>query len=133
MNRDHQEPMAPIAGKLIKLKETGEKLGVLPTTKFSGFGVAEEEELNDPVARLRNLVQSEHKTEKKDKKKVQKGGFLPLVPIPMAIGSAVAGKLAGDLYDFVKKKVTGQGYKVPYHKTKKLKVEFLKDIVNNID
>ena len=132
-NSRNDPVMGKIASKLIATKKGLEQSGLIDTKQFSGFGVAEEEEINDPVARLRNLVQSEHKTEKKDKKKIQKGGFLPLVPIAMAIGSAVAGKLAGDLYDFVKKKVTGQGYKVPYHKTKKLKVHFLKDIVNNID
>ena len=133
MNRDHEELMAPIAGKLIKLKETGEKLGVLPTTNFSGFGFPGEEEIIDPVARLRTLVQKEYKTEKNGKKKLQKGGVFPLVPIAMAIGSAIAGKLAGDLYDFVKKKVTGGGHKMPNHKTKKEKVEFLKDFINNIE
>ena len=65
--------------------------------------------------------------------KLQRGGVLPLIPIAMAIGSAVAGKLAGDLYDFVKKKVTGGSYKMPIHKTKKEKVEFLKEFVNSIN
>ena len=133
MNRDHEEPMSKIAGKLIRIKQTAEKLGA-PTTQFTGFGVAEEEEIIDPVARLRDLVKSEYKTEKKGKsKKLQRGGVLPLIPIAMAIGSAVAGKLAGDLYDFVKKKVTGGSYKMPIHRTKKEKVEFLKKFVNSIN
>ena len=132
MNRDHEEPMAPIAGKLIRLKETAEKLGA-PTT-FSGFGVAEEEEIIDPCQKLRDLVKSEYKTEKKGKKKLQKGGILPaLIPIAIAIGSALAGKITNDVYDFVKKKVTGGGHKMPNHKTKKEKVEFLKDFINNIE
>ena len=105
----------------------------MDTNQFSGFGVADEEEIIDPCQKLRDLVKSEYKTEKKGKKKLQKGGILPLVPIAMAIGSAVAGKLAGDLYDFVKKKITGGGHKIPNHKTKKEKVEFLKDFINNIE
>ena len=130
-NSRNDPVMGKIASKLIATKENLEKAGVMDTKQFTGFGVPEEE-IIDPVARLRTLVQKEYKTEKNGKK-IQKGGVFPLVPIAMAIGSAVAGKLAGDLYDFVKKKITGGGQKVPNHKTKKEKVEFLKEIVNSIN
>ena len=63
MNQDTDEPMAPIAGKLIQLKKkTGEQLGVLPTTKFSGFGLDTESERSDPTARLKALVEEKYKT-----------------------------------------------------------------------
>ena len=45
-----------IASKLIQAKETGEKLGVLPTTKFSGFGMQ-----TDPIERLRLIVKQQYK------------------------------------------------------------------------
>ena len=55
-----------------------------------------------------------------------------LVPIGVAIASALGSKLAGDLYDFIKSKVTGSGHKVPHLKTKKQRVEFVKEVVNKI-
>ena len=123
--------MGKISSKLIATKEGLEKTGLMDTKQFTGFG-AEEEEINDPVARLRSIVQSEYKSEKKGKKKTQKGGVFPLVPIGIAIASAVGSKLAGDLYDYVKKKITGGGQKVPNHKTKKEKVEYLKEFVGKL-
>ena len=63
MNHDYEEPMAPIAGKLIKAKRLGEQVGILPTTTFSGFGTSEEE-IIDPVAKLRELAKKEYKVEK---------------------------------------------------------------------
>ena len=134
-NSRNDPVMGKIASKLIATKEGLEKAGVMDTKQFTGFGAAEEEEIIDPVARLRSLVQSEYKTEKKDKnKKLQKGGILPaLIPIGIAIGSALAGKITSDVYDFIKKKVTGGSYKMPIHKTKKEKVDFLKEFVNSIN
>ena len=135
MNNDNEEPMAPIAGKLIQLKQTGEKLGVLPTTKFTGFGTEEETvEKADPCKKLRELVQSEYSTKPKNNcKKKQHGGVLPILPA-LAVGAltAIAGKLSGDIYDFIKGKITGHGVKVPYHKTKTEKIKYLKDFVNSI-
>ena len=130
MNNDHEEPMAKVAGKLIQAKETAEKLGA--STTFSGFGTSEEPENSDPVARLRLLAQQEYKADvKKDKRKVQKGGFLPLVPIATGAVGALAAKITSELYDFVKTKLTsGSGIKIPNHKTKKEKLEFIKEIVN---
>ena len=125
----------PITGKissrLIQAKKGLEQTGIMDTKTFSGFGA--EEENNDPVARLRALAKKEYKVEKQSKSKPIKGGILPLVPIGIAIASAIGSKLAGDLYDFIKSKVTGGGYKVPHHKTKKQKVQFVKEVVNNIN
>ena len=124
-----------IASKLIATKEGLEKAGVMNTKTFSGFG-KQEEESTDPVQRLRDLVKEQYKNESKqeNKKKVQKGGIFPLVPIGIAVGSAIASKLAGDLYDWIKSKVTssGSGYKMN-HKTKKQKIEFIKDFINTIE
>jgi len=124
--------MGKITSKLMATKKGLEVAQVLPTTTFSGFGA--EEEITDPVARLRKLAQKESKPDKKNSKKVQKGGFLPLLaPVGIAIASAVGSKLAGDLYDFIKSKITGSGYKVPHHKTKAKRVQFVKEIVNSIE
>ena len=42
-----------------------------------------------------------------------------LIPIGVAIASTLGSKFAGDLYDWIKKKVTsGSGAKIPHHKTK---------------
>ena len=126
MDNDYQEPMAKVAGKLIQAKETAEKLGA-PTT-FSGFGTSEEEEISDPVARLRNLVEQEYKSETKHKK-TQKGGFI-LAPLAIGAATAIGSKLAGELYDFVKKKLTsGSGIKIPNHKTRQQKIEFIKEFI----
>ena len=120
--------MGAVSSKLIAGKKKLEESGLLNTTQFSGFGASEEEEISDPVARLRNLVEQEYKSETKHKK-TQKGGFLPLVPIATAVAGALASKLTSELYDFVKKKITSGGGKVPYHKTRKEQLEFLKEFI----
>lgn len=121
--------MGKISSKLIATKEGLEKAGLMDTKRFSGFGAEEGSENADPVARLRVLVQEQYKKDTK-KDKIQKGGVLPLVPIGIAVASALAGKLSGDLYDWIKSKITGSGMKVPYHKTKKQKIQFIKEVVN---
>ena len=125
-----------IASKLISTKENLEKSGLMNTKTFSGFGVNEEEEdAKDPVAKLRQLVEEQYKTEGKSKKKIIKGGVLPaaLIPIGIAIASTVGSKFAGDIYDWIKKRIVGSGVKVPYHRTRKDKVEFVKNVVNSIE
>ena len=132
MDRDTTELMAPIAGRLIQAKEIAEKLGA--PTSFSGFGAEEEPENSDPVARLRRLVNEQYKSEtKKDKKKLQRGGVAPLLAIGLPVLGAVAGELAKDLYSFIKSKVTGSGVKMPYHKTKRDGIQFIKDVVNKLN
>ena len=94
-----------------------------------------ESERSDPVYRLRQLVQEKYKNEEKKEKKIiksQQGGIFPLVPIGIAIASAVGSRLATDLYDFIKRKITGSGYKIKQHKTVKDKKLFIKDVVNNL-
>jgi len=57
MQNDRHEPMAPIAGALIKTKQQLEQSGLMDSNPFSGFGVKEDEEelTNDPVQRLHEL------------------------------------------------------------------------------
>ena len=132
-NSKDEPIMGPLASKLIATKEVAEKLGA-PTT-FTGFGADQESESTDPVARLRSLVQQQYKSDaKNDKKKIQRGGIAPiLIPIGVAIASALGSKAISDIYDWVKSKVTGSGVKVPYHKTKAQRIQFLKEVVNNLN
>ena len=120
MDRDTEEPMAPVAGKLIRYKKNAEQMGILPTTTCEGFGTKEDEEGSenrDPVARRRELVKKQYKNERKQN--VKHGGFAHvLILIGVAIASALGSKVVGDLYDYVKKKITGGNYKMN-HKTKK--------------
>ena len=124
--------MGAVSSKLIAGKKKLEESGLLNTTQFSGFGASEEEEISDPVARLRNLVEQEYKSETKHKK-TQKGGFI-LAPLAIGAATAIGSKLAGEIYDFVKKKLisSGNGVKIPNHKTKKEQLEFLKDVINKL-
>jgi len=102
----------------------------MDTKKFSGFGENGPDEKSDPVAKLREIVQKKYKKEIRQDK--QKGGLIPLVPIAVAALSAIAGKVAGDIYDFVKKKIQGKGYKVPHHRTNHEKKAFLLQVIRNI-
>ena len=126
--------MGPIASKLIQTKENLEKAG-MDTKRFSGFGT-------DPVARLRQLARKHYNKQQRtvDKKetsrfahsirtsepqnKLIKGGIGPLAAIAIPALGALAGKLTSDLYDFVKRKITGSGIKMN-HKTQKDQKEFL--------
>ena len=130
-----------LAGKLIQTKKNLEQHNLLDSKRFSGFGksgtseTSETSENSDPVAKLRAMVQTKYKKElKRDRK--QRGGFLPAAIPLAAIGTAAAASLAskilGDFYEYVKKRITGKGYKVPNHKTKKEKKQFLLEIVQNI-
>ena len=91
---------------------------------------SEEPENTDPVYKLRQLVKEQYKSEIKHKK-TQKGGFLPLVPIATAAAGALAAKITSELYDFLKKKISG-GVNIPNHKTKKEQLEFLKEFINRL-
>jgi len=55
-----------------------------------------------------------------------------LVPIATAAAGALAAKITPELYDFVKKKISGSGVKIQNHKTKKEQLEFLKDVINKL-
>ena len=100
--------------------------------QFSGMGTSEEPENTDPVYKLRQIVKEQYKTENKHKK-AQKGGFAFLAPVAIAGLSTIAGKLSGDIYDWLKKKVTGSGMKIPYHKTRAQKIQFMKEFINSMN
>jgi len=103
-----------LARKLIQTKKNLEQHSLLDSKRFSGFGksitseTSETSENSDPVAKLRQLVQVKYKKELKHDKK-QRGGFLPLAAIATAAAGALASKLVGDLYEYVKKRITGKG------------------------
>ena len=128
--------MGNIASKLISTKKQLEQTNLMDTKVFSGYGNDAGSETNDPVSRLRSLVQEKYaieaKQEKKHKLKHQTGGLIPLLPIGIAIASALGSKLVGDLYDFVKKILTGGNYKFPNKKNNKEKLLLLQDFINNI-
>ena len=121
--------MGAVSSKLIAGKKKLEEMG-MDTVQYSWSGTSEEPENSDPVARLRLLAQQVYKADvKKDKRKVQKGGFI-LAPLAIGAATAIGSKLAGELYDFVKKKLTsGSGIKIPNHKTKKEKLEYIKEFI----
>ncbi len=84
---------------------------------------------------MRNIVKEKYKNEEKKDNKIVKrkeGGVFPLVPIGIAIASALGSKFAGDLYDWVRSRIVGSGQKIKTHKTIKDKKDFLKEIVNNL-
>ena len=114
--------MGAVSSKLSAGKKKLEEME-MDTVQYSGFGASEEPENSDPIARLRILAQQEYKAEVKHKK-TQKGGFLPLVPIATAAAGALAAKITSELFDFVKKKISGSGVKIPNHKTKKEQLVF---------
>ena len=109
MKRDKEEPMAPIAGKLISVKKNLEQTHLLSTKRFEGFGSS------DPTARLKELVKSKYRNEERTHSK-QSLGLGPLADVALGALGAVAKELAVDLYKAVRKKLTGSGIKFN-HKT----------------
>lgn len=109
-----------IASNLIKLKKYGEENNYIDSKRFSGFG------MKDPTLRLKLLAKQQKKHDDK-----QYGGFLPLVPIGATILSALGGKLVGELYDLVKRKIKGTGYEHKMkHNTLYEKRKFLNHVLN---
>ena len=123
MNNITNEKMAPLAGSLISTKQNLEKMGILPSTVFEGFGA----ESNDPAFRLRALVNENYKKEKK-----QKGGFiLPIAAVAAPALGMLAGKILQDIYGLIKKKFSGGSIKFN-HKNNNDKKEFILDIIKQI-
>ena len=81
----------------------------------------------DPTLKLKELINEKYKKELKNKKFIT-GGILPLVAIGTAAAGALAGKITIELYDFLKKKLTGKGIEFNHttHNEKKL---FLQDFL----
>ena len=141
------DPDEPILGKLastaVYLKNKAENVGILPTRLISGFGTQAEnqeeddDEPKDPCLKLRQLVKHQYSHEKRKAKKqlikTQHGGLAPIVIAGLtALVGALGKKFGEDAYEFVKKKIQGKGHSIPYHKTRKEKIEFLKQLVNSL-
>ena len=114
----------PILGKLastaVYLKNKAENVGILPTRLISGFGTQAEnpedeydEEPKDPCLKLRQLIKHQYSHEKRKAKKqlIKHGGLIPLAPVAIAIGTTIASKLAGDLYEYIKSKLSKKDQK----------------------
>ena len=78
---------------------------------------------SDPAARLREMVHDQYN---KKKKRNQRGGILPIVAaIGTAAATALASKIVADLYEVLKKKLSGSGLRQINHRTKNEKKQFL--------
>ena len=83
MKRDKEEPMAPIAGKLISMKHNLEQAHLLSSKRFEGFGSS------DPTARLKQLVKSKYRNEERKQHKMH-GGLGPWAVVALgAVGAVV--------------------------------------------
>ena len=99
------------------------------------------EENNDPTAKLKELINKTYKTQSKkdashakagdNNKKIIKGGMIPLAIVGTAIASALIGKITGEMYDVIKKRLTGKGIKMD-HKNDDDKKCFVQDFMNEI-
>ena len=69
-NSKDEPIMGPLASKLIATKEVAEKSGLMESRTFTGFGSEQEPENSDPVARLRQIVSAEYKTQAKKTRKI---------------------------------------------------------------
>lgn len=124
--------VANIAANLIRAKKLGERMGVLDTKKFSGFGEKKNIDENDPSYKLRLLAKKYNKNYDKE----QKGGAFPAFLIPIL--AAGASKLVEKIYDTIKEKIEnknkkeGTGYKLPHHKTSEQKKKFLIELVKHL-
>ena len=128
-HRAEDPKVADVAGNLIRLKKYGEQLGVLDTKKFSGFGkprinVVDDRPTSDPAYKLRQLAMQHNKRYEK-----QRGGLLP---IAIPILASISGAIAGRLFDLVKEKLQGKGFKMPKYKTHKHKKQFLIQLAKHI-
>ena len=123
--------VANIEAAAIYAKKKGEDLGVLDSRKFSGFGKKPKinilDDENDPVYKLKQIAMKHNK--KYEGGTEQRGGLAPLL-IPIL--ASVAGALSSKIFDLIRDKIQGKGYKIPNHKTHKSKKKFFINLVNQI-
>ena len=100
MSYEHEETMAPTAGKLIQTKKLLEKTGILSTKTFEGFG-------KDPAHKLRMEALKTYKRNDK-----QKGGFV-IAPWLAALLLSAGVKVTERVVDFIADKMQGKGMKKP--------------------
>ena len=128
-NNQNDDPvMGKISSNLIRAKRLGEQTGILSTEKFSGFG----KKHTDPTYRLKLLARKHKYIDDNKKHKKIEGGLIPLLPIGISLLSALGGKLVSELYDKVKEKIQGKGYRTNMnHKTIEHKRKFLNQVITN--
>ena len=129
-NNQNDDPvMGKISANLIRAKRLGEQTGILSTEKFSGFG----KKHSDPTYRLKMIAKKHYKHADNNKKHEKViGGAIPLIPIGISLLSALGGKLISELYDKVKEKIQGKGYRTNMnHKTIEHKRKFLNQVISN--
>lgn len=110
---DKQEPkLGNIAGNMINAKMNAEKIGVLPTKVFTGFGEEKVQIAKGLMDYEKNYLKKENKKNKKNltndntmvkKNKKQQGGFIPLAPIAAAVAAPIVSELVSAAF----KKLTG--------------------------
>lgn len=129
--------LGKVASGVMFAKMKAEENGIIDSKTFSGMGnnkiafttktgkVVAFTKKHDPTARLKKLA-GIAPTKKEKSKKV--GGFAFLAPIL----ASVAGALAGKLFDAVKSKIEGNGYKIDpeLYRTDEHKRAFLKRVLN---
>ena len=87
-----------------------------------------EEELTDPAHKLRKMVaQSYGKSSTSEHKKKLIGGFA-FAPLLIPLLASAGGTLVGRIYDTIRDKLKGNGYKK--HKNLKEKRHFIHHIIN---
>ena len=116
-----------MSANLIRARRLGEQTGILSTEKFSGFGKIH----NDPTCRLKLLAKKHYNVNDKKHKKIE-GGAIPLIPIGFSIPGSLAGKVISEIFDKVKEKIQGKGYRtIMNHKTIEHKRKFLNQVIPN--
>ena len=91
------------------------------------INIVDDDDSNDPIYRLRKLAMKQNKPFEKQ----QKGGFA-FAPILIPVLASAASTLVGKLYDTIKNKIEGKGYKIPHHKTTRQKKKFLINLTKQI-
>ena len=135
------QPLGTISAGIIKAKEIAEKVGVLDSKTFSGMGnnkisfttksgkvVTFNKKKPDPTARLKALAGIS--APKKEKSKKMTGGFA-FLPLLAPILASATGALVTKLFDVVKNKIEGNGYKIDpeIYKEDQHKRAFLKRVL----
>ena len=112
------QPLGKISSGLIAMKSAAEKANIIDSKTFSGLGVSfktkdgkivqfnKKEKQHDPTEKLKQLAFGAGIKKRKQK------GFFPLVPLAAAAVSGIAGSLAGKIFEIIKNKISGKGYKI---------------------
>ena len=55
-----------------------------------------------------------------------------IAALATAAGATLVSKIVSDVYDIIKKKISGKGYKIPEHKTRDYKRDFVLKFMKHI-